>query len=382
MSKQSKENFYCPMPFYHFYMVNGYKNLQVCCNTTSRYEADRKGVKNTTEFIDRNWNNENLKKERRDILNGRMPKGCRRCVEKTPHSWQFKKRMHRDYKLKDLVKLNYLLEDGTMIVPPRSFDMRSDITCQSNCIMCGPYSSSKWEALLRHDTVNISKYQGANINPPSFIKTDYEWLDRVDKVPYLNLAGGEPFLNNKDFSYLYKNIDKVKNFRVISNIQQIPDEVFEFIGKYSHKITFMVSCDGLEDIYEFVRAPLKWKKFEKNWHRLKKIYEGKDYSNKLTIFWVKMKYNQHQLKDAFKFFYPHIIDAQPVDKFHMLQEDPVSEITPQERNVKLDAQFIEYTRMFAKANKIKIPKAIKSMMLEKRQHVIKARSKGNYNLNI
>ena len=54
----------------------------------------------------------------------------------------------------------------------------------------------------------------------------------------------------------------------------------------------MVSCDGLEDIYEFVRAPLKWKNFAKNWQRLKKIYEGKDYSNQLTIFWVKMKYNQ------------------------------------------------------------------------------------------
>ena len=370
------------MPFYHFYMVSGYNNVKACCNTTARYKADTKDVKNTTEFIDRNWNNEGLKKERRDILNGRMPQGCKRCVEKTPKSWQMKRRVHRDYKIQDLIKLNYLLEDGTMIVPPRSFDMRADITCQANCIMCGPYSSSKWESTVKNDKVNISKYQGDFVLPKHNIQTDFEWLDRIDKVPYLNLAGGEPFLNNRDFSYLYKNIDKVQNFRVISNIQYMPDEIFDFLEKYSHKITFMVSCDGLEDIYEFIRAPLKWKQFVKNWNRLKNIYKDKTYSNKLTIFWVKMKYNQHQLKDAFKFFYPHIIGTQPVDQFPFLQEDSISEDTPTPDNVKLDAQFIEYTRMYAKANKIKIPKIIKGMMLEKRQTVIKSRHKGKINLKI
>ena len=95
-----------------------------------------------------------------------------------------------------------------------------------------------------------------------------------------------------------------------------------------------------------------------------------------------MKYNQHQLKDAFKFFYPHIIGTQPVDQFPFLQEDSINEDTPTPDNVKLDAQFIEYTRMYAKANKIKIPKIIKGMMLEKRQTVIKSRHKGKINLKI
>ena len=253
--------------------------------------------KSVTEFINENRNHPHLVKVRESWMNGEVPNTCKSCIR--DFGWG-----KVDGVTEALAHLEPL-NTSTVNYPPRHIDYRFDKTCQAYCIMCRPNESSRWESVVKNNP-KFEKWLGRSQNIDCDL--DYQWLYEADEIVYLSIAGGEPLLTDRNYDFLHDNMHKIERLRFISNIHNINESVFDLIEKYSDKVRIMISCDGLHDVYEFIRAGLKWDQFEKNYKRLLTILPKKS----LDIHFVKMKYNEHQIEEFEEYFKGHNIIIRPV----------------------------------------------------------------------
>ena len=288
----------CPLPWHHFYF-NSSGRIKVCCTADTAVDPVNQDTTNVTEFIKENRNHPHLVEVRETWMRGEVPKTCQSCI--TDLGW------HKvDTALIDTEHLEPCNE-SIVNYPARHIDYRFDKTCQAYCIMCVPGDSSKWESIVKHNP-RLEKWLARSDNIK--IQTDYQWLYEADEIVRLNIAGGEPLLNDRKYDFLYDNIHKIKNLKFISNIHNISESVFKLIEDNKDKIKITISCDGLYDTYEFIRAGLSWDQFEKNYKRLLTILPKK----RLDINFVRMKYNEHQIEEFKEYFKGHHIDMRPANQ--------------------------------------------------------------------
>jgi len=285
----------CPLPWHHFYF-NSSGRIKACCSADKAVAPISEDKKSVTEFITENRNHPHLVEVRESWMRGEVPDTCKICVKDL--GWKKVDGVSKE--------LAHLEPCDTSIVnyPPRHIDYRFDKTCQAYCIMCVPGDSSRWESVVKNNP-KFEKWlqRSANID----YDLDYQWLYDADEIVYLSIAGGEPLLTDRNYDFLHDNMHKIKRLRFISNIHNINESVFNLIEKYSEKIKITVSCDGLYDVYEFVRAGLKWNQFEKNYKRLLTLLPKK----RISINFVLMKFNEHQVEEFKEYFSGHDIDMRP-----------------------------------------------------------------------
>ena len=290
-----KTNKICPLPWHHFYF-NSSGRIKACCIADKSVAPISENPKNVTEFIKENRNHPHLVEVRESWMRGEVPQTCQICIK----DLGYKKIDHMINDLKHLEPCN----TSTVNYPPRHIDYRFDKTCQAYCIMCSPGDSSRWDAVVKSNP-KFEKWLQRSSNLK--LDLDYQWLYDADEIVFLTIAGGEPLLTDRNYNFLYDNMHKIKRMRFISNIHNVNESMFKLIEKYKDKIKIVISCDGLYDTYEFVRAGLKWEQFEKNYKRLDSILPKKG----IAINFVLMKYNEHQVEEVKKYFEGHEIDMRP-----------------------------------------------------------------------
>ena len=125
-----------------------------------------------------------------------------------------------------------------------------DNVCNSACFSCSEQLSTKIGSLK-------SKSYPIIDNSSKF------WKLPLDRVVHLDINGGEPSAS-KNYRYLLQNIPpNVKSIRINTNCSLIIDEIENLINA-GIKVTVTVSLDGIDDVHDFVRWPIKWDKFYKN----------------------------------------------------------------------------------------------------------------------
>jgi MoaA/NifB/PqqE/SkfB family radical SAM enzyme len=129
----------------------------------------------------------------------------------------------------------------------RFLDVRNNNLCNMECVICGPYYSSKWAE-------RTNKEQ-------RFVKTDFN-ID-LGQVRRIYFAGGEPFLNKTHWDII-KNISNPENVGLVysSNLTYIKG-VQEYFPKFDG-INFNASLDGIGKFGEQVRPGLDWKTWQDN----------------------------------------------------------------------------------------------------------------------
>ena len=293
---ENPTNKICPLPWHHFYF-NSSGRIKACCTADQSIAPINEEKKSVTEFINENRNHPHLVEVRESWMRGEVPDTCKSCI--------------RDFgwgKVDGAIEALAHLEPcntSTVNYPPRHIDYRFDKTCQAYCIMCVPDDSSRWESVVKNNP-KFEKWLERSSNTDYDL--DYKWLYDADEIVYLNIAGGEPLLTDRNYDFLHDNMHKIKKLKFISNIHNINESVFDLIEKYSDKIKILISCDGLYDVYEFIRAGLKWNQFEKNYKRLLTILPKES----LEINFVQMKYNEHQIEELKEYFKGHRITIRPV----------------------------------------------------------------------
>lgn len=127
-----------------------------------------------------------------------------------------------------------------------------DNVCNSACLTCDPWHSTKIGSL--------------SIHPSNYYVIDNSekfWNLPLDRIVHLDISGGEPSAS-KNYRYILANIPgNVKSVRINTNCSLIITEIEDLLKRGIH-VTVTVSLDGLEQVHDLVRWPIKWDRFYKN----------------------------------------------------------------------------------------------------------------------
>lgn len=175
------------------------------------------------------------KKIKEKMANDEWPSECIRCQETEPDSI----RMYAVELDKQTVQSDYLQVGGVL-----------DNLCNAACQTCNEKLSSRIGSL----------------NGPGFpVVNNLErfWNLPQERIVHLDINGGEP-----SYSKNYKKIltdlpPNLKTLRLNTNCSTVLSELTH-IADRGIEVTVTISCDGVGEIFEFVRWPILWKDFYEN----------------------------------------------------------------------------------------------------------------------
>jgi MoaA/NifB/PqqE/SkfB family radical SAM enzyme len=89
------------------------------------------------------------------------------------------------------------------------------------------------------------------------------WELPLDRIVHLDINGGEPSAS-KNYKDILANLPKnIKSVRLNTNCSTVLEELIPLTNRGVH-VTVTVSLDGIGPVHDFVRWPIKWKKFYNN----------------------------------------------------------------------------------------------------------------------
>lgn len=172
--------------------------------------------------------------------------------------------------------------DGYLDQMPISLDLRFTNICNMKCIMCYPYYSNSWYEdwikLFGKSTFKAGKKVYEIKQENGVYKTDIEpwhdserWFEQLDtikhRIRHLYITGGEPFIVKGHEKLLDILIDAgVANKIVLeydTNLSVINRRVLDKL-KYFKKVELAISCDDIDERYEYIRFPGKFDSLLKN----------------------------------------------------------------------------------------------------------------------
>ena len=258
------------MPWIHLHGdIRG--DYALCCHTDSYKEPRRSGHVGDTPL--QVWNNDYMRKVRKDFLQGVYPPECSVCYDKESVGVRSHRQIvNKDYKrykvLQDKTK-----EDGSIVTPPIYIDIRFGNTCNFRCRMCGTDASTSWfkERHLGFGSQNVKPFVDEWTNNEEF------WTDFEKIIPYIEVmyfAGGEPFVQEGHYKALEKLISAGRTnvaLQYNTNLSYKKFKNYDIKKLWSNFKTIQLwpSLDGIGKRAEYGRKGLKWEVFVDNLEHFK-----------------------------------------------------------------------------------------------------------------
>lgn len=125
-----------------------------------------------------------------------------------------------------------------------------DNICNSACLTCNENLSTKIGS-LKSKTYPIVNNK------------DVFWQLPLHRVVHIDVNGGEPSAS-KNYKHLLENLPpNVDGVRINTNCAILIPEIEQLL-KRQVRVTVTVSLDGIGDVHDFVRWPIKWNRFLQN----------------------------------------------------------------------------------------------------------------------
>jgi molybdenum cofactor biosynthesis enzyme MoaA len=211
-----------------------------------------------------------------EIKSASAPSECVRCIETEgvhgnsirQHAIEFdRKQTHRDY----------LIVGGVL-----------DNLCNSACMTCNESLSTRIGSLRSRQF-------------PIVDNSDRFWQLPLDRVVHLDINGGEPSYS-KNYRHILANLPaSIRSVRLNTNCSTVLTELLP-LAERGVDVTVTVSFDGISEVHDFVRWPIKWTEFYKN------LLTYKTMPVRLNLWTTVSVLNQHQLPDLIEFARQHEID--------------------------------------------------------------------------
>ena len=184
------------------------------------------------------------------------------------------------------------------------WDLKLHNTCNLTCVMCNPVSSSKWQKLV---TENPEEQWMDDIKRTAQLKTGWHKnilpliMEQIYDTKYLKFTGGEPFLIphvRKIIKKLYdEEISPLVHLSIITNgTIPLDKEMLKMLLTFKH-VQLLVSIDGIEDRFEYIRSGANWKEVEANLIEFNRISKQHP-TIKLSILYLPMAINAAQNESA------------------------------------------------------------------------------------
>ncbi len=286
-------------------------DVRLCCNSLNGTILNgnqqlRVGGQKSLDFF---TDSSHLNRIRKSMLVGERPEECKRCwdMEKTGQT------SFRELANSEFVNTYQRLKSGDTSVSLEYLNFDLGNKCNIACRMCTPVSSSllakevaAGEGQLSPHEVNLAK--GVLEKTKSFFW--FEDLDfwellkpRLHEVKRVYLIGGEPFIIPEHLKLLDLLIEHgVPSETVISynsNLSVFPERIFERWRKFK-SVKVNASIDGTNQIYEYIRWPMKFDRIKGN---LKQLIDENLPNVHLSVHSTIQNLNVLNLTDLLDFFY-------------------------------------------------------------------------------
>ena len=163
-----------------------------------------------------------------------------------------------------------------------------DNVCNSACFSCDASYSTKIGSLT-------------NKIYPVVNNSNAYWKLPLERIVHLDINGGEPSAS-KNYKHILQNLPpNLKSLRLNTNGSLIIEELEDIVAN-GVDVTVTVSLDGIGDVHDYVRWPIKWDKFYSNLM----IYQTMNV--KLNTWTTLSALNIRDFKNIIKFVKQHKLD--------------------------------------------------------------------------
>lgn len=210
-------------------------------------DQENLNFKNSNLSIENLRDSSAWKNIRTGMLNDKFPTGCANCKDDEGLGLQ----SLRLNGLKRFIPIKTAEADKIKIL-----EMAFSNLCDSACLHCSSYFSSKWgsEDYIHGRSIEKSKIQ---IND----NLDNEDLSGVE---ILKIIGGEPLLEQGKFTALLERINLENcSIKLCTNGRHFPNpQLLEKLVQ-AKNLLFVISVDGIDSLNDWYRWPSKWEEIVK-----------------------------------------------------------------------------------------------------------------------
>ena len=263
--------------------------IQACCRSHPVGNIQD----NTLEEI---WNNDNMKRIRRQVLQGERPAECAPCFNLEDQGVESLRQRHISGVIPESrIKLyphamNSMYSDFSMPFEIPTMELKLNNLCNLKCRMCHPMDSTAW-----NDWGEVKDFYKAEGNIMYAIVEDNNlerrpYLDKFDDnpnwwnsfeklLPYfrrVEFAGGEPLMDPQH----YRILDMLKPYghqieiKYATNLTTLGISKGRTVHDYwpnFRSVAVNVSIDGIDNVYNYIRGNGDFNQVRKNIKEIQKI---------------------------------------------------------------------------------------------------------------
>lgn len=266
-----------------------------CCLSTSMLQAPQN--------IDQLWQHESLREIREINKKNIWLKECWQC-ERAENAGikSFRQSMVEGLEIKENPS------------GPQRIDLLFDRSCNLACRTCGPHSSTLWIKHLKDNGLSVNIDSGPNTNLDT-IRKILTTLD-LSNLKQIQFCGGETLLGNTYWSVaeLISNLVPDAHEKLLLGLQTngtqpIEEKYYDIMEKFK-LVKFMISIDGINDRFEYLRWPACWSQVVDNIFTIREkvpsnvMFYIQECTSNLNLYyfyevsnWVKNNFDQNRFED-------------------------------------------------------------------------------------
>lgn len=258
---------FCPLPWSSTF-IDTKGSQHICC---------RSSISLPPKTID--FNHEEIRKVRLQILNGDFPESCSYCYKAEKNGGPSLRKDSLENQKN--VSFNYVKsrtnKEGFVTIEPFDYSLIVGNKCNLKCAMCIPECSSQWFFEKNpKETYNPFDWTSDNKFVNKIIKYIISGSENNDSI-YVWISGGE-FTINQSVHYILDELSKynLENnnniyLQLLSNGTTLSKKLESLIRKFNVRFNF--SIDGIGEKNNYIRYPSKFSVIEKNINKVKDLVD-------------------------------------------------------------------------------------------------------------
>ena len=225
------------------------------------------------------WNNDTMKRIRKQVLNNERPKECEPCFSLEDQGVESLRQRHIAGQIPEAriklypTALQQLNDDYTMPFEIPTMEVKLNNLCNLKCRMCNPMDSTSWndwqgveKFYAKEDNFLVDKVVTLNLIKKPYLdnfEDNPNWWNSFEKLlPYfrrVEFAGGEPLMDPQH----YRILDMLKPYGKNIEIKYATNgttlglkggrNIHDY-WPYFKSVAVNVSIDGLGDVYSYIRG--------------------------------------------------------------------------------------------------------------------------------
>lgn len=275
---------------YPFILVNtrGNGEFRVCSEDLPKYSH----VENFhhSKSIEKVWNCDFYKNLRMDLIANKPQSMCEVCYYHDRMGVKSKRVLGLELFYDKYIEIvrQAARDHGRVSSSPKWWELRFSSKCNLACRMCNPKNSSRFSSELSSNSGDLPSFvreqmAGAVLSHSQFgnLSDSEEFmaqlLERVSECDYLEIHGGEPFIDKQLWSFL-DQVSRTRHARRIKiyshcNLTSVTDQQIEILNSFAGGRA-NVSIDAYKEENEFIRWNSNWQTTLDNLPKFGRLHQG------------------------------------------------------------------------------------------------------------